>query len=207
MAGIVVIDVSGHRVTDALLAAMLHQAFLLGATYELDMSGRITRRLFENLNARFYKSSGAHKFVSLVYGEISEDARFRFLSAGQPLPAVFSNEHNRFMDVNAITFPPLGLLPSLGMIDDDAADSPLGFKDPYTLNDWSLMSAGDILLLYSDGLAEHRRGGDDYFPRQMEHTIRRLKHQSAQAIYEAVTADLVSGELTDDISLVVIKRE
>ena len=39
MAGVVLIDVSGHRVTDALLAAMLHQAFLLGAIYELDMFG------------------------------------------------------------------------------------------------------------------------------------------------------------------------
>ena len=207
-AGIGVIDVSGHRVTDALLAAMLHQAFLLGSIYELDISGQITKRLFENLNTRFYKSSGENKFVSMIYGEISEDSHFRFLSAAQPFPAVFSNEHNRFMDVNAITFPPLGLLPSLGMIDDDAADSPLGFKDPYTLNDWSLMSAGDILLLHSDGLAEHRPGGDDYFPREMEHTLRRVKHQSAQAIYEAVTADLVSsGELTDDSSLVVIKCE
>jgi len=208
MAGIVLIDVSGHRVTDALLAAMLHQAFLLGATYELDMSGRITRRLFENLNARFYKSSSAGKFVSMVYGEISEDARFRFLSAGQPPPAVFSNEHDRFMAVDTISFPPLGLLPSLGMIDDDATDTPLGFKDPYTLNDWSLMSAGDILLLHSDGLAEHRRGEDDYFPSQMEQTIRRVKDRPAQAIYEAITADVVSsGEATDDISLVVIKRE
>lgn len=31
MAGLVVLDVSGHRITDALVAAMLHQAFLLGA--------------------------------------------------------------------------------------------------------------------------------------------------------------------------------
>lgn len=208
MAGIVLLDVSGHRVTDALLAAMLHQAFLLGATYELDMSGRITRRLFENLNAQFYKSSGAHKFVSMVYGEISEDARFRFLSAGQPLPAVFSNEHDRFMDVDAISFPPIGLLPSLGMIDDDGADTPLGFKDPYTLNEWSLMSPGDILLLHSDGLGEHRRGDADYFPSQIEGTIRRVKDRPARAIYEAVTADLLSSnEPTDDISLVVIKRE
>ena len=30
-AGIAVVDVAGHRMTDALLAAMLHQAFLLGA--------------------------------------------------------------------------------------------------------------------------------------------------------------------------------
>ena len=61
---------------------MLHQAFLLGAIYELDMLRQITRRLFENLNTRFYQSSGAHKFVSMIYGEISEDAQFRFLSAG-----------------------------------------------------------------------------------------------------------------------------
>src|SRR5262249_16998129 len=38
-AGIVLIDVSGHRVTDAVLAAMLHQALLLGAIYELDLHG------------------------------------------------------------------------------------------------------------------------------------------------------------------------
>jgi len=208
MAGIVLIDVSGHRVTDALLAAMLHQAFLLGAIYELDMFGRITRRLFENLNTRFFKSSGAHKFISMIYGEISEDSRFRFLSAGQPPPAVFSNEHDRFMDVSPISFPPLGLLPSLGMIDDDATDSPLGFKDRYTLNDWSLMSPGDILLLHSDGLTDHQRGDEDYFPRHAEQAVRRVKHLPAQEIYEALTADLLAfSEPNDDISLVVIKRE
>jgi serine phosphatase RsbU (regulator of sigma subunit) len=207
MAGIVLIDVSGHRVTDALLAAMLHQAFLLGAIYELDMFGRITRRLFENLNTRFYKSSGAHKFVSMIYGEISEDARFRFLSAGQPPPAVFSNQHDRFMEVSLISFPPVGMLPSLGMIDEPATDRPLGFKDRYTLNDWSLMGSGDILLLHTDGLAEHRQGEQDYFPSRMEDTVRRVKDRSARAIYEAVREDLVAfDDPADDISLVVIKR-
>jgi serine phosphatase RsbU (regulator of sigma subunit) len=207
MAGIVLIDVSGHRVTDALLAAMLHQAFLLGVIYELEMFGGITRRLFENLNARFYKSSGAHKFVSMIYGEISEDARFRFLSAGQPPPAVFSNEHDRFMDVSLISFPPVGMLPSLGMIDEAATDWPVGFKDRYTLNDWSLMGAGDILLLHTDGLAEHRHCEQDYFPSHVERIVRRVKDRPARAIYEAIKEDLVAlGPPTDDISLVVIKR-
>ena len=95
--GIALIDVSGHRMTDALLAAMLHQAFLLGALYELDRFGQITRHLFENLNTRFYQSSGAHKFISLIYGEISEDATFRFLSAGQPTPVVFSRVQDRLV--------------------------------------------------------------------------------------------------------------
>jgi len=131
MAGIVLIDVSGHRATDALLAAMLHQAFLLGAIYELDMSGHLTRRLFENLNTRFYHSSAAHKFVSMIYGEISEHSMFRFLSAAQPFPAVYSREHGRLMDVGrelCVSFPPLGIMPSLDVIDRNRSSScPLGF--------------------------------------------------------------------------------
>jgi serine phosphatase RsbU (regulator of sigma subunit) len=187
---------------------MLHQAFLLGALYELDMAGWITRRLFENLNARFYKSSGAHKSVSMIYGEISEDARFRFLSAGQPQPAVFSNEHDRFMTVSAVSFPPVGMLPSLGMIDDARPESPLGFKDRYTLNDWSLMGRGDILLLHTDGLSEHRCGEDDFFPSHVEKTVRSVKNRPARAIFEAIREDLVAFSAPiDDISLVVIKRE
>ena len=119
-AGIAMIDVSGHRVTDALPAAMLHQAFLLGAVYELDFSGQITRRLFENLNTRLFNSSSDHKFMSLIYGEISENAMFRFISAAQPFPMVFSAEHDRFMEVPeelCVSFPPIGMMPSLDTID------------------------------------------------------------------------------------------
>ena len=91
-AGIAILDVVGHQATDGMLAAMLHQAFLLGAIYELDMFGNITKRLFENLNTRFYHSSSLSKFVTMIYGEISEDTTFRFLSAAHPPPVVFSNQ-------------------------------------------------------------------------------------------------------------------
>jgi ABC-type sugar transport system permease subunit len=77
-----------------------------------------------------------------------------------------------------------------------------------SLNNWSLMSPGDILLLHSDGLADHRRDEEDYFPRHAEAAVRRVKSLPAQSIYEAITADLlVFSEPRDDISLVVIKRE
>jgi serine phosphatase RsbU (regulator of sigma subunit) len=210
MAGIALIDVSGHHVTDALMAAMLHQAFLLGAIYELDMFGQVTRRLFENLNTRFYQSSGAHKFVSMIYGEISEDARFRFLSAAHPFPVVFSQEHDRFMEVGQelrVSFPPLGMLPSLDVIDRNRTTSLLGFKDHYELNEWVLMGKGDILLLYTDGLAEHRRDAEDYFPARLEQTLRGVKGQPAAGIFDAIKADLLAfSEPSDDVSLVVIKR-
>jgi serine phosphatase RsbU (regulator of sigma subunit) len=209
-AGIALIDVAGHRVTDALLAAMLHQAFLLGATYELDRSGQITRRLFENLNTRFYQSSGTHKFVSVIYGEIAEDSTFRFLSAGQPLPAVFSNEHNRFMEVSAhlmSTFPPLGMLPSFNIIDRSTTTGLLPFKERYEMNEWTLMGHGDILLLHTDGLSDHRNGDAPYFPDRLEQTLRGVKHLGAREIFEAIKTDLVAfTDPTDDVSFVVIKR-
>jgi len=210
MAGIALIDVSGHHVTDAFVAAMFHQAFLLGAIYELDTFGHITRRLFENLNTRFYQSSGAQKFVSVTYGEIGEDARFRFLSAAQPAPVVFSNALDRFMPVDddrQVSFPPLGIVPSFDVIDRTRATSVLGFKDHYEINEWTLMGVGDILLLCTDGLSEHMAGSTSYFPGHLETTLRAVKHLPAAAIFDAIRQDLQAFAAPgDDIGIVVIKR-
>jgi serine phosphatase RsbU (regulator of sigma subunit) len=210
-AGIAVLDVSGHRVTDAFMAAMLHQAFLVGAIYELDMFGQVTKRLFENLNTRFYQSSSDHKFVSLIYGEISEDAGFRFLSAAQPFPAVFSSRHDRFMEVSQdllISSPPLGMVPSRHATDGDRMASPLGVKEDYEMNQWVLMGAGDILLLHTDGLVEHRNTDDaEYYPQRLEQKLRAVKHQTAAEIFDAIRMDLLAfGRPADDVTLVVIKR-
>ena len=209
-AGIAVLDVSGHLETDALLAAMLHQAFLLGSLYELEMFGTITRRLFENLNSRFYQSSSRYKFVTMIYGEIGEDATFRFLSAAHPPPVVFSNHHERFMEVSqelCTSFPPIGTLPSNDVIDRRMTVSTLGFKERYRLNEWTLMGAGDILLLYTDGLLEHTRGNEGYFPRPLEQVVREVKHKPAKNIFEAIKMSALDfATPSDDISIVVIKR-
>lgn len=210
MAGIVLLDVSGHHATDALIAAMLHQAFLLGSLYELDTFGHITRHLFENLNTRFYQSSSLHKFVTMIYGEITEDVTFRFLSAAHPSPLVFSNRHDRFMEVGkelCTSFPPIGTLPSNVVIDRNTTHSTLGFKEEYQLNEWKLMGAGDILLLFTDGLLEHTQGNEAYFPHRLEETVRKVKHEDAKTIFEAIKTDALDfAPPSDDISIVVIKR-
>ena len=210
MAGIVILDVSGHHATDTLLAAMLHQAFLLGAIYEIDMYGQITKRLFENINTRFYNSSSLNKFVTMIYGEISEECTFRFLSAAHPSPVVFSSQHDRFMEVSedlCTSFAPIGTLPSDNVIDRNRSKSVLGYKDQYELNEWRLMGAGDILLLYTDGLTDHVRNGEAYFPRHLEQKMREVKHLSARAIFEAIRSHFLEfAYLSDDASFVVIKR-
>ena len=88
--GILVADSAGHDMTDAVLAAMLHQAFLTGVLYELENEGHVTAKLFEVLNTRFAQSSSVNKFLTMIYGEISNDGTFRFISAGHPKPLIFS---------------------------------------------------------------------------------------------------------------------
>jgi serine phosphatase RsbU (regulator of sigma subunit) len=210
-AGIVLVDVAGHQATDALLAAMFHQAFLTGALYELDISGSITRRLFENLNQRFHRTSAVNKFITMLYGEISEDGTFRFLSAGHPPPAVFSPAQDRFVEMgneSFTSFPPLGTFPSQHIVDRyRVTQDVLGFKDRYEVNEWTLMGTGDILLLHSDGLLEHARGSEKYCPGRLEQTIRGVRHLSATEIVRAIADDLrVFSDPTDDVSLVVLKR-
>jgi serine phosphatase RsbU (regulator of sigma subunit) len=209
-AGIAVADVSGHQITDALLAAMLHQAFLLGAIYEMDHFGDITTRLFEHINTRFYRSSSVGKFLTMIYGEISEDGAFRFVSAAHPMPVVFSHRFDRMMDISQdslTSFPPIGMLPSYDDVDRSASRSVLGFKQKYEINEITLMGAGDILLLYTDGLSDHCRGEEFYFPERLEATLRGVKDRSAREICAAIREDMWGFERPeDDVSFVVIKK-
>jgi len=209
-AGIAISDVSGHLITDGLLGLMLHQAFLLGARYELDFFGELGTRLFENLNARFFRSSAVHKYLTLLYGEISNDGNFRFISAAHPPPVVFSRENDQIVEISPdllTTYPPIGMLPSIEDIDYQLEESVLPFKDQYTVNEISLMGSGDILLLYTDGLSEHSDGKNEYFPHRMELQLRRVKDLSAREIFDAIENDAKSfSPLQDDLSFVIIKR-
>jgi hypothetical protein len=124
---------------------------------------------------------------------------------------VFSNRHDRFMEVSpelCVSFPPLGIQPTFDTIDRKMfRDSVLGFKDHYETNEWTLMGAGDILLLHTDGLTEHASGDVNYFPDRLEQVLRRVKHQPAREIHDAILADLLSfAAPADDVSFVVVKK-
>lgn len=210
-AGVLVADVSGHHITDALLAAMLHQAFLTGVQYELKHNGEVTANLFEILNTRFFNSSSFRKFITLLYGEIHENGKFRFISAGHPVPVVFSNEYDKLMPIcneRMVRFPPMGTLPSGEDVDCSRNWSRLGYKKKYSVNEINLMGNGDILVLYTDGLSEHGIDLDEnYFPNRLEQALREVKHLNAKEICTHLKNDVMDfGPASDDISIVVIKR-
>ena len=207
-AGILLADVSGHRVTDAVIAAMLHQAFLVGAYYELDRFGEITTKLFEHINQRFFRTTRINKYLTMLYGEISDRGRFRFISAGHPRPRVFSREYGCFVDISEerlVSYPPVGMFPSDTGLSERVEAGRLGYKQPYTVNEIDLLASGDILLLYTDGLSEH--AGGDYFPAAVEKTLASVRNQPAAVICEKLKQDVLAFETaTDDISFVVIKK-
>jgi serine phosphatase RsbU (regulator of sigma subunit) len=208
--GVLLADVSGHQLTDAVVAAMLHQAFLTGVLYELDLFGEVTTRLFENLNTRFFKSTTIEKYITLIYGEISTSGTFRFISAGHPRPLVFSAEFDRLVTISPgrlTTFFPLGMFPSEGDVDASRELGALRYKPSYTINEVNLMGVGDILLLVTDGYAEHAAGDKQYLPERLEMVIQANKARSAEEIYGSIRDDaLAFAPAADDLSLVVIKR-
>ena len=207
-AGILLADVSGHRVTDGLIAAMLHQAFLLGVYYELDQYGEITTKLFENINQRFYRTTSVRKYLTMIYGEISVEGRFRFISAGHPRPMVYSREFSHFVEISEkrlVSYPPVGMFPSDDAANERVGPGTLGYKQPYTVNEIDLLAEGDILLLYTDGLSEHANG--EYFPSVLENRVAAIQNLSATEICRSLVEDaLAHGPAEDDMSLVVIKR-
>jgi serine phosphatase RsbU (regulator of sigma subunit) len=207
-AGILLADVSGHRITDALVGAMLHQAFLLGARYELDRFGELTTRLFENINQRFFNTSGVNKYLTMLYGEISDDGRFRFISAGHPMPLVFSSQDRRFVRISReslVSYPPVGMFPTSDDLDEGPHPSLHGLKKSYQVNEIRLLAPGDILLLYTDGLLEHAE--DRYFPGELERLLANVADRPAEGICTAIRESMLAwAQPTDDISYVVIKK-
>jgi serine phosphatase RsbU (regulator of sigma subunit) len=147
----------------------------------------------------------------MTYGEITGTGRFRFLSAGSPDPMIFSAEFDSFVTIASdrlVGFYPLGMFPSEDDIDVSRNLGAFRYKPKYTVNEVNLMGVGDILLLLTDGVADHARGDDTPFvPGVLESVLRMVKHRPAREIYETLRdRALAFAPAEDDMTLVVIKR-
>jgi len=210
--GILLADVAGHSMTDAALVGRLHDAFSVCLYYELDIYGTVTERLFEILNLSLYHSKAVQKFITMIYGEVSEQGTFKFISTAHPLPIVFSNEFDRIVDISPdrlVVFPPLGTLPPYYHIDKRKAPlNPLGYKRKYKINEINLMGQGDIMLIYSDGLLEFENEDGKRFWETLEPSLRSVKHLTAAEIGATIRNSISAfGKPSDDISYVVVKKQ
>jgi serine phosphatase RsbU (regulator of sigma subunit) len=230
-AGVLVVDAQGHGIISAKIASTVHDTFQALMLTELDRYGKATPMLLENLNLRlaqsatarnalgFIEKEGAREIATMIYGEVRPSGQFRFANFGHPPPLVFSAEYRRFMKIDAtrmVQFFALGLQIPASCPDRKRYYS-LNFRqtplDMSNFDEITLMSPGDILVLYTDGVYD---GSDQEAREQLEALMREHYQKSAREICDtlldyAIRRDerlRLKGELDliDDKTVFIVKR-
>jgi serine phosphatase RsbU (regulator of sigma subunit) len=231
MAGVLLVDAQGHDLIAAKIASTVHDTFHAFMLAELDRYGKTTPRLFEMVNLRLAHSvtarnalgrsekEYAREIATLLYGEVHPYGYFRFVNFGHPPPLVFSAEYRRFMEIDKermVQFLALGL-----QIPEDHPDRKRYFSltlRPRRANtsdvaEITLMSPGDILFLYTDGVYD----GSDMEERQhLEAVMRDNYWRSAKEICNALLEHAAKDDdhlrqigepdRIDDKTVFIIKR-
>jgi len=208
-AGVLLVDAEGHGIISAKIASTVHDTFHALMLSELDRRGKTTPEMFERLNLRLAQSvtarnalgrsekESAREIASMLYGEVRPNGQFRFVNFGHPPPLVFSAEYRRFMQIDKgcmVQFLELGL-----QIPEDDPDRNRYFSlqprqrraNSSDIAEITLMSPGDILFLYTDGVYD---GSDNEARQQLEGVMREHYWLSAKEICNA----LLEHALKDD---------
>ncbi|HKV78128.1 MAG TPA: PP2C family protein-serine/threonine phosphatase [Candidatus Sulfotelmatobacter sp.] len=230
-AGVLLVDAQGHGIISAKIASTVHDTFHALMLSELDRNGQTTPDIFEKTNLRLAQSvtarnalgrdkdDNSREIATMLYGEIRPSGYFRFVNFGHPPPLVFSTEYERFMEIDKahmVQFLALGL-----EIPEDHPDRNKYLSmvrrtrkmNSSDVAEITLMSPGDILFLYTDGVYD---GSDEQDRLQIEQVIRERKDEPAKGICNAILEHAVKqdeyleqvGERDriDDKTAFVIKR-
>ena len=200
-AGVLLVDAQGHGIISAKIASTVHDTFHAFMLTELDQYGKTTTELFENINLRLAQSVTARnalgrdaqdesrEIATMIYGEIRPEGHFRFVNFGSPPPLVFSAEYGCFVPMKTdhlVQFPALGLA-----IPEDHPDRNKYFSMAFRqrqmnssdVAEITLMSPGDIVFLYSDGVYD---GSDKEDRLRLERIVRDHKGRPAKEICNAI---------------------
>ena len=231
-AGVLLVDAQGHGLISAKIASTVHDTFHAFMLSELDQHGRTTPELFENINLRLAQSvtarnalgvneqDNAREIATMLYGELHPYGYFRFVNFGHPPPLVFSAEYRRFVELDKnlmVQFLPLGLQISADHPDRKRYFSMQLRPRPANSSDVAeitLMSSGDILFLYTDGVYD---GSDAEERQHLEAVMRKHHSKSAKDICNALLEHATKDDdhlrqigeeyRIDDKTVFIIKRE
>lgn len=230
-AGVLVVDAQGHGIISAKIASTVHDTFHALMLTELDRYGKVTPELLENLNLRLAQSvtarnalgiiekNNAREIATMLYGEVRPGGFFRFANFGHPPPLVFSAEYRKFVNIDQsrmVQFLALGLQIPADHPDREKYYS-LNFRqrefDSSDVAEIRLMSPGDILVLYTDGVYD---GSDQQARELLEGVLREHYRQPAKDICNALLDFAVEQdghlrangdeELIDDKTVFIVKR-
>jgi serine phosphatase RsbU (regulator of sigma subunit) len=230
-AGVLVVDAQGHGIISAKIASTVHDTFHAFMLAELDQHGKTTPQLFEDVNLRMAQSvtarnvlgriekESARENATMLYGEVHPYGYFRFVNFGHPPPLVFSAEFGKFTEIDKacmVQFLALGL-----QIPEDHPDRnryySMQFRqrraNPSDFAEITLMSPGDILFLYTDGVHD---GSDPEERQQLETVMREHRGLAAKDICNSLLEcalkkdnhlrQIGEQDRIDDKTVFIIKR-
>jgi serine phosphatase RsbU (regulator of sigma subunit) len=188
--GVVIGDAASKGVSAAVEALYVSGALRMGFEFQTKMSVLLSR-----VNKLLNKTFSEEQFISLFYAELTDDKNGLVLYA--------NCGHNNPIFLRANSSEP-GFLEATGQL--------LGpFPNERFKTESITMKKEDILLLYTDGISEatNEQGeayGEDRLIAKMIESRSRTPKEMATLIIEDVQKFNSLGTLTDDKTVVVIKR-
>jgi serine phosphatase RsbU (regulator of sigma subunit) len=191
--GLVVADVSGHGLAPSLLMASL-RALLRGFALRGEAP---PERLLTDLNASMLDDLRPRHFITLVYGVLDPVAhRISWANAGHGpvvLHLATGQDHVR------------------SLVEDEARGCPLGIlPEGYQACAPVSLSAGDLLILGSDGVVETRRAGATFGVERLQEVILQHRHRPVQDVHDALLKATMSYHdgpcPDDDLTLLLLRR-
>ena len=178
-------DVTGHGIEPSITAFQVKYLLRVFLRQYRDPAQAV-----EELNAVLSSQGGPEEFVSLCTVLFDLEAgTLRFASAGHP-PAWLWHD---------------------GEVRPLRATGPLLTLEPHgTFTSREIeMVPGDLVLLYTDGLAEARSGEQLFGEERIAQTLRRDPGQEASVLCKSLleaARDFASAPLTDDVAILAIRR-
>jgi phosphoserine phosphatase RsbU/P len=178
-------DISGKGISAAILMANLQALLRVVAS-----GGEDPTQVCSRLNRHLHQVTDAARFATLFYAEWDPDAALlQYVNAGHNPPYLFNRCGIELLKTGGV---PIGIFP-----------------------DWRYeagtvrLEAGDLLVLYSDGITEAGvRSGKEYGEKRFRSTIESMKSLPLEVIRGRVIADIQRWsreEIEDDITLFMVR--
>jgi sigma-B regulation protein RsbU (phosphoserine phosphatase) len=186
LVGFAVGDASGHGLPAALLVRDVVTALRMGFEKQLRIE-----YVFGKLNRVIHRSNLSSRFVCVFYGELESNGNLHYVNAGHQPPLLFHKGHVVELRMGGTV---IGPLPN--------AEFRRGFLR---------MEAGDVLVLFTDGVTE-RRGpdgeffGEEQLKRLVQANLALPARELLQRILDAAQSFGAGRPWEDDVTLMVVRR-
>ena len=183
--GFVLADVSGKGVSAALLASLIQGAFFSAFNLEAHLSETISR-----INRYVCERAKNARFATVFYGLINREGLTKWVNAGHcPALLVRAEGEVELLEANTV---PLGLF----------AESEFPVAEAH-------LTAGDKLVVYSDGVSEAKNwSGERFGENRLQRVLTSNAALPSDELYEKLRHELsvftAGADQDDDVTLLVL---